>query len=650
VLRSGRQFGRPEEYTGAELANLKQAGIDVHQLSGTPDSGGKAMLEYPKPDQVRPGLEKIIKQLKDDLAKPGANPIAAAADFQRMFVALHPFGDSNGRTSRIVMNRILAEFDLPPSILADQNHDVSVSPEQWRTEVAKGVARSKAFLNNNERELHSRPDHMGDSNIKAVAASPDKPVTIAGRPFDLGTDGMLYDPTGRPWMVSNGQVVPLAQLEHFVLSRRMIHMGQEAGTTKLKAITDETRALYDKLATNPAFGKDIVVRDDATVRKADARYQLAPEPEVGKMLADLTDVSLLDPAKMFRMNAHSKYGSPTTGNGSATSATLSKHGQVDLEFWYVEKGLRDSGQTELADQVRVNRAALFDLARKDMLANLDPTRVSPENPMGFRYKYEKMMFDTSPLRFETFDAAIAAIGDQKMTVWRGDYSFSRLLGMAPNNDIRQPDAKKVAKQRDDNSQLTNLYDDLNKLEGSAIGRQYICTTSDLALLSGTFASKRKSQQVNLSMVPAAIRERLLGWIAPHYPEGTTPADKEAGIKQAIERGETIVPTTDGGKEIRDAFGIPGTIIKVKVIDKDKGLVEIEAVRKAFEITMDKDGLLPGMYGAGGVSFEGEQEIHGLETVWPWQIKSAHAADKLKEEFPVVQGAAPATPTPQTPAQ
>jgi hypothetical protein len=79
---------------------------------------------------------------------------------------------------------------------------------------------------------------------------------------------------------------------------------------------------------------------------------------------------------------------------------------------------------------------------------------------------------------------------------------------------------------------------------------------------------------------------------------------------------------------------------VKVIDKEKGIVEVSAQRKAFEISIDKDGLLPGVYALGGPSFEAEQEMHGLAAVRPWQIKSTTAAETLKEEFPVQQQATP----------
>jgi Fic/DOC family len=615
-LRDGRQYARPESYSGPEMENLREAGIHVNQLTHKDDGSGKAMLEYPKPEEVHPRLEAII---------------GAAAKFQRHFVALHPFGDSNGRTSRILMNRILSEFDFSPAILADQNKDISLSPDEWRTEVAKGVARSKAFLGGSDRRVESKDSYVDKLGIKSA---------LDGNPFDLGSDGLLYDPTGRPWIVSGNELVPMAQLEHFVMSRRIAGSGAAAGGERLQKLTEETRALYEKVKADPDAGKGIVVRDDAAARKADTQYKLAPEPEVAQMLTELTDVSKLDAAAMFKIGGGA-------GRGTAISATISKHAQIDLEFWYVEKGLRDGGHDELVEQVRGQRAALFGLAKAELEKHKDTKRVTSENPMGFQFEYEKMMFDTSPLRFESFEQAQDEVGDNKITVWRGDYSFARLIGMAPNNDIRQPDAKKVADDRAENSQITNIFDDLVKLEGSAVGRQYICTTSDLALLAGSFANSEKGQTVSIGSLPGPLKALVLSWIAPELPEGTTDTEKEAVRKAADERGDSVLPSSDGGKEIRDAFGIPGTIVKVKVIDRASGKIQITASRKAFQLDLDKEALLPGIYALGGPSFESEQEMHGLERVAPWSIKSTTTSDKLKKEFPA-QG--PAAPEQEDPAK
>ncbi|MDQ3339218.1 MAG: Fic family protein [Myxococcota bacterium] len=642
-VRDGKQYARPEQYSTDELDNLHEAGVRTKEFP----LGMGHQLQYPDPADIRPRMNKLISDLKAELAKPDADPIAAAAQFQRHFVALHPFGDSNGRTSRALMNRILLEFDMPPAIFADQNRDMSMSPAEWRDEVAKGVARSKDYLGKSGR--NSKDEYVGKvMGTPLATTSANKPITVDGLPFDLGADGFLYDPTGRPYMAQNGELIPMAQLEHYMMSRRIAAAGKDQAPNLLASTNESTRQFYDQISADPDAGKGIKVRDDGRARSADQAYKLSPDPEVAAMLAKLSDTSALDPTKAFQFDVGSSWGTPGNGNGTRNSAVMSKYTQMDLELWYIEKGLRDSKQPELVEQVRANRARLFEMARAEMLKASDATRISDENPHGFRFKYEQMMHDTSPLRFASFDEAINELGDKRMTVWRGDYSFSKMIGMAPNNDVRQPDAKQVADQRTKKSQITDIYDDLVKLEGSAVGRQYICTTSDLALLVGAFANNKKSQTVSLSSLPAPIRDRLLGWMDPNFPDGTSAEDKAKARQAALDRKESVVPTEDGGKEIRDFAGIPGTILKMRVVDKASGQVEIMAERKAFQIDLDKEAFLPGIYSLGGPSFEGEQELHGLQTVRPWKIKSTHEASTLKEEFPVTQ-AAPSAPTPTTPS-
>lgn len=639
-LREGRQFARHDRYSQAELANLREAGVNTVGASPGDEGDANVMLEYPKPEEVRPTLERLIAELRAEWTAEGADPIAAASKFQRHFVALHPFGDSNGRTSRLIMNRILAEADLPPAILEDQNRDISRSPEEWRDEVARGVARSKRFLGN--PRVESKDQYIGKLGLRGPGESPNKPVLIAGRPFDLGGDGLLYDPTGRPWMASGDVLMPMAQLEHYMLVRRLGQMGAEPGSAKLAQITADTRALYERARADADLAAKIEVQDDATARAADADYALSPTAAVAATLTDAASPDKLDPEKLFKIGGG-------TGRGTEASAVLSKYAQVDLEYWYLEDGLARSGADEAVVKVRTARNALFAMAKEAVGKTRDEARVSPENPHGFRYRYEQLMYETSPLSCATLDEARTKFGDDSITVWRGDYSFSRLIGMAPNNDVRQPDAKAVAEDREDKGQIGNLYDDLVKLEGSAMGRQYICTTSDLALLTGSFASTVKSQPVNLGGVPAIFRERLLSWLDPKR-EGATPEAKAELRKKEEERGDSVLSGPDGGTEIKDALGIPGTILRVKVLDAQSAKIEVTAHRKAFGIKLPKRALLPGIYALGGPSFESEQEMHGLERVYPWQIKSAHTVDQLKEEFPVVgqvpaDGAVAPDPTP-----
>ncbi len=621
-LREGRQFGRPETFTNDEVKNLQANGITFRELPLSKNDARWGQLEYPPASEVKPRLTKIIAELKTDMAAPNADPVMAAARFEQKFIALHPFGDSNGRTGRLVMNRILAEFDMAPAILKNQDKDVVLSPEAWRREVAEGSARSKAFINNSTAIKAGTDGYMGTAGIKALEKSPDKPVTLNGSPFDLGVDGFLYDLSGRPSLVMDNKVVPFGQLEYFTLSRRIMSMPKDAGTELLKKLTAETVALHTKVAADPKAGEKIVVVPDNEQRKADAEYRLAPHPEVAKLLVELANVDKMDPARMLTVS------SP---RGTATTGAISKYAQHDLELWYLQRGLSDGGNSGLADQVGKEREKLFKIAKEKVAGFKDAARVTPENPQGFKFKYEQMMFNSSPLRFGSLKEAVAAEGDSKVTVWRGDYSFAKLIGMAPNNDVRQKDAKSVAGDRFQNGAVALLYDELMKLEGSAVGRQYICTTSDLGLLAGSFADSKKSQPVNLASLPTFVADQIMAWAAD-IPE-PKPGEKPPEVPTYGEKKDF--------KEIKDKFGVPGTLLKVRIADKATKKVEVEATRKAFELRLDKDALLPGIVALGFHSFESEQEMHGLERVLPWNIKSAHTADSLKEEFKAAEPPKPA---------
>lgn len=627
-LREGRQFGRPETFTNEEVKNLQANGVTFRELPLSKSDARWGQLEYPPASEVKPRLTKIIAELKTDMAAPDADPVMAAARFQQKFIALHPFGDSNGRTGRLVMNRILAEFDLAPAILKNQDKDMALSPAQWRREVAEGCARAKSFLQDSSAIKAATDGYMGTAGVKVLEKSPDKPVTLNGSPFDLGVDGFLYDLSGRPSLVMEGKVVPFSQLDYFTLSRRIMSMPKDAANELLKKLTSETVALHTKVAADAKTGEKVVVLPDNDQRKADAEYRLAPHPEVAKLLVEVANVDKMDPARSLTVSS---------ARGTAATGAMSKYAQHDLELWYLQRGLSDGGNTALANQVQKEREKLFTMAKEKVASFKDSTRVSAENPQGFKFKYEQMMFNASPLRFGSLKEAVATEGDSKVTVWRGDYSFAKLIGMAPNNDVRQKDAKAVAGDRFQNGAVALLYDELMKLEGSAMGRQYICTTSDLGLLTGSFAASKKSQSVNLATLPSFVADQIMAWAAdvPTPKPGEKPPE---------------VPTTGEKKEIKDRFGVPGTLLSVRIADKTTKKVEVEASRKAFELRLDKDALLPGIVALGFHGFESEQEMHGLERVLPWHIKSAHTAESLKEEFKPAEAPKPAVvASPGTPA-
>jgi Fic family protein len=104
----------------------------VNSLMGTYDiSKGEFRL-----GSVRAGTRsfpdyKEVPKLVDDLCKQVNEAIRETKTFEQKcelaykihfdFVSIHPFGDGNGRTSRLLMNYIQAYFNLPLSIVFKQD-------------------------------------------------------------------------------------------------------------------------------------------------------------------------------------------------------------------------------------------------------------------------------------------------------------------------------------------------------------------------------------------------------------------------------------------------------------------------------------------------------------------------------------------------
>ncbi|WP_267467211.1 Fic family protein [Nocardia flavorosea] len=117
--------------------------------------GAQGRLIYPNfplENTALPGSdrqESFLQALCDwynGVRRGAGDPYAIAAALQRILISVHPFGDFNGRLSRIVMNWALENAGLPPSALYDTNSDLFVSPQEWAAAVRAGSMRYERLL------------------------------------------------------------------------------------------------------------------------------------------------------------------------------------------------------------------------------------------------------------------------------------------------------------------------------------------------------------------------------------------------------------------------------------------------------------------------------------------------------------------------
>lgn len=70
---------------------------------------------FPLPDEVPQQIKEFFKWYHKEKSK--INPVELASLAHLKFVSIHPFGDGNGRISRLMMNHVLASFDYPLFII-----------------------------------------------------------------------------------------------------------------------------------------------------------------------------------------------------------------------------------------------------------------------------------------------------------------------------------------------------------------------------------------------------------------------------------------------------------------------------------------------------------------------------------------------------
>jgi len=75
----------------------------------------------PKAAEVPALLEKLFREVRK--ARRTMHPVELAARMHNRIVQIHPFTDGNGRTARLVMNKVLMIGGLPPVIIDARNKE-----------------------------------------------------------------------------------------------------------------------------------------------------------------------------------------------------------------------------------------------------------------------------------------------------------------------------------------------------------------------------------------------------------------------------------------------------------------------------------------------------------------------------------------------
>lgn len=103
-------------------------------------------IRYLVSSEVPAEISNWVNGLKQELTAQTKSPIEIMATYQRKFVAIHPFGDGNGRISRFVQDILSRHYDLPFVPAGDLQNDVLADPGHYILQTRQRISGMLNFL------------------------------------------------------------------------------------------------------------------------------------------------------------------------------------------------------------------------------------------------------------------------------------------------------------------------------------------------------------------------------------------------------------------------------------------------------------------------------------------------------------------------
>ncbi|KAK0634159.1 fido domain-containing protein [Immersiella caudata] len=117
-------------YHGLEDENVIAGKYHTHEAAvsyGKPGEGKKKSNMCIRASVVPRYMKEMVESLKQDLANAERDnendPCTLVAHYHHQFVMIHPFGDGNGRMSRIILNALLLKYAGYLSLFGSENSD-----------------------------------------------------------------------------------------------------------------------------------------------------------------------------------------------------------------------------------------------------------------------------------------------------------------------------------------------------------------------------------------------------------------------------------------------------------------------------------------------------------------------------------------------
>jgi hypothetical protein len=431
----------------------------------------RGIILYAKVEDVKPKIEKLIQWYNDN--KKTMDPVELAAKFQLAFVSIHPFVDGNGRTSRLLMDRILKENGLPPSIVDDQDGDLYLKPDDYVAEVRKGIQSYLDLHKSNtkspstsrlgsgfglrfSRDPKTVKNHPKDMSIDQFG-NPE--IQIGGQPFIFAEDGFFYSPKGIPYVYRAGDrtLYPISDQSYQfyfkggedyetyntnmppqkVLSRKLGNSQKENYRASFSLLKQINENKIDPL--------DVKIGSYNTITKANGDddlflYHWQKDTFINAMRIDDTDsLWILDQHRINQSTFSNQHRHILPTIEPAT--IIAQYEALDFKYSkfleYAKKNLPDAVPTIMDSRRKIHTAA------RDLLKDYfhDRDSLSPEAKAALNnvpaYQIWNDYLSHSKLSYSNFDDALKNHDDSRIYLLRSDSTFSKFVGFRSQADYKK---------------------------------------------------------------------------------------------------------------------------------------------------------------------------------------------------------------------
>lgn len=439
----------------------------------------RGVIQYGEYSEVPQKMKELIDWVEANKGK--MDPIELAATFQHAFVSIHPFVDGNGRTSMLLMNRLLSEHDLPPMIFSNTTYDIYMTPKQWAAEVRKGVQEFielaerveykdlPAVARNNfadspntfllpqksrsrkrqgklsalQEKIRERLKWMEDD---LVPDSRRKILSIGGRQFLLLPDGFFYSQHGIPHAVHEGKLYPVADRTYFLYAERGEARATRFSRRRLNPVHRELISGHLKMMRAAEEGRTdlskIEVQDYSLIAEANRKGEVFLYPwqrAVFERAIDIRDGNPFDVLAGTRGYNTNFERSVEFGMKISADEVVAQYQLMDLKFQEYARFAEKTGDAGWLRTIESSRGKLFDAA-KDLLAvvekNLHDRLKTPEELEALGRQGDWMLFrryvEHTPLKYATFREAMEHAKPGKIVVLRSDMTMAGRIGFRSN--------------------------------------------------------------------------------------------------------------------------------------------------------------------------------------------------------------------------